>query len=432
MIRYVLLLMSMAWLGQVFAQTDTLRLMQYNILNYRNTTAQCTNSTNNADDKDGYLQTIVEYVQPDVILVNEMGSHWLNPNKILTNALNKNGVNHFDQAEFSNNGFSSLTNMLFFNKDKLTLHNQAMIDKDLGGSNLVRVIDVYTLYMNYANALAKGDTVFMTFFVAHLKAGSTSADKTKRADMTEAAMDYLKNNYQDHNYFFAGDFNIRTHSETCYQTLTKNSATNIRFYDPKDAPGSWNNNSNYANLHTQSSHSGDTRGGCFSSGGMDDRFDFILCGKEVLDDVLGVQYISGTYKAIGQDSRRFNGDVKFPANNEVPTLVTHALYEMSDHLPVVMDVEVNDKTAGLRKNVSRKSLVINYLNDNNVEVYMPHGQQIQQVSIYDNAGKLVYSNASVNSETKINVNTTSYSGGLYIVRVLGKNGVSYTQKITIQ
>lgn len=419
--------------GQVFAQTvqlDTLRLMQYNLLNYRNTTGQCTNSTNNPDDKDGYMQTIVEYVKPDVILVNEMGSHWLNPNKMLTNALNKNGVSHYEQAQSSNNGFSNLVNMLFFNKNKLTLHKQDAIKKDLNGADLVRVIDVYTLYMNYPGGLAQGDTVFLTFFLAHLKAGSGSDDKQERADMTAAAMDYLKNNHQEHSYFFAGDFNIQTHSEACYQTLTKNSTATIRFYDPMGAAGSWNNNSTFSNLHTQSTHDGDSRGGCFSTGGMDDRFDFILCGKEVLDNTYDVHYIPGTYKALGQDSRRFNGNIKNPSSNIIPANVQNALYEMSDHLPVLMDVDINDRSVGIQNIPESIKLVVNY-GKGHVDVFFQDAQSIEKVEILNVNGQRVKDEYITTSEQTISIDITNLVGGMYVITAIDKDGNIFTRKLPL-
>ena len=426
MIRAILILFIFSAVSDVFAQ-DTIRMMHYNLLNYRNTTNQCTNSTNNPETKEGHLETIVAHIKPDILTVNEMGAHWLNPNKLLTNALNKNGVTHYDQAEFANNSFSSLTNMLFFNSDKLELLSQVALDKDVNNQEMVRVIDVYTLFVKNG-ALLTGDTTFLTVFVAHFKAGSTSTDKTKRQDMANAAMEYLKNNHKTHSYVFAGDFNIQTHSEACYQTLTKNSATTIRFYDPKDAPGSWNNKSTFANLHTQSTHDGDSRGGCFSTGGMDDRFDFILCGKEVLDGTYGVKYVDGTYAAFGQDSRRFNGNIKYPASNIIPASVQNALYEMSDHLPVVMDVSVKDNSVSIAAKPAQHKIVVAYLTDGNIEVNLPSEKSYSKVQVLDLTGKVVCEMHNPNSDKWL-VNTTELPSALYLVQATSNAGEVYTQKV---
>ena len=43
---------------------------------------------------------------------------------------------------------------------------------------------------------------------------------------------------------------------------------------------------------------------------MDDRFDFILASNEIMKNVDKIEYISGTYKALGQDGNRFNGSIR--------------------------------------------------------------------------------------------------------------------------
>lgn len=429
MFRIILVLLVFTQFSSAFAQ-DTIRFMHYNLLNYRNTTTQCTNSTNNPETKEGHLETIVSHVKPDILTVNEMGPNWLNPNKLLVNSLNKNGVSYYDQAEFTNNSFSSLTNMLFFNSEKLGLHSQVALENNLDGQEMVRVIDVYKLFVKNG-ALKAGDTTYLTVFVAHLKAGSGSSDKEQRAEMAAAAMEYLKNNHQSHSYFFAGDFNIQTQSEACYQTLTKNTATTIRFYDPKDAPGSWNNNSLYSNLHTQSTHDGDSRGGCFSTGGMDDRFDFILCGKEVMDGTYGVKYVDGTYTALGQDSRRFNGNMSSPASNIIPSAVQNALYEMSDHLPVLMNVSVKDNSVNVRDFSSNQSkLVVSYVSDQSIEIHFPVGSDIETAELIDNTGKVVAS-MEMGVLNKWVVSREGLSAGVYFIKAVSSNGRVQTQKAAL-
>jgi hypothetical protein len=362
--------------------------------------------------------------------VNEMGANWLNPNKLLTNSLNKNGVSHYDQAEFANNGFSSLTNMLFFNSNKLELHSQVALDKDVDDQDLVRVIDAYTLFVKNG-ALKTGYTSFLSVFVSHLKAGSGTSNKEMRDKMAGAVMEHLKNNHKSHSYFFAGDFNIQTQSEACYQTLTKNTATAIRFYDPKNAPGSWNNNSLYANLHTQSTHDGDSRGGCFSTGGMDDRFDFILCGKEVMDGKYGVQYIDGTYNAFGQDSRRFNGNIKYPASNIIPSDVQDALYEMSDHLPVVMNASVKDNSVGVtHSNTKVEKLVINYIGSGKIEVNLPSGVDFDNMELTDVTGKVI-STIKNPKNTKWVISIEGLPNAVYFVKASTTRGAVFTQKVAL-
>ena len=53
---------------------DTLRIMTYNLLYYGEVTSFCDNSNNNINSKDLYLKTIVKHVDPDLLVVNEMGA----------------------------------------------------------------------------------------------------------------------------------------------------------------------------------------------------------------------------------------------------------------------------------------------------------------------------------------------------------------------
>ena len=72
--------------------------MTYNLLNYRNTTQQCTASTNSASSKEQDLNTIVTYVDPDILVCNEIGGSSAQPvDLLLINALNINGVTKYSK-----------------------------------------------------------------------------------------------------------------------------------------------------------------------------------------------------------------------------------------------------------------------------------------------------------------------------------------------
>jgi hypothetical protein len=194
---------GLSW-GQTI--TDTIQFMHYNLLNYRNITSYCTSSNNSPSKKDDYMSTIVGYLMPDIITVNEMvGDGGTGANRLLTNALNQDGRNYYKQANYSAN--SSLCNMLYYNKNKFGLLNQTKIDRALNKTQLVRQIDVYTLYYLDNSELELGDTNFLTVYVAHFKAGNTSSNVADRAKATESVMDFHANNYKsNHSYLFAGDF----------------------------------------------------------------------------------------------------------------------------------------------------------------------------------------------------------------------------------
>ncbi|MCB9246610.1 MAG: endonuclease/exonuclease/phosphatase family protein [Flavobacteriales bacterium] len=401
-------------------RSDTLIMMQYNLLNYRNTTDQCNGQNNDPDVKDAALKTIIAYAKPDILAVNEMGANWLNPSKLLNNALNKAGVATYDQAEYSNNGFSEITNMLFFNSEKLAYHSQTTVSKALDGQSLVRVIDIYKIYLKDKSALDKGDTVFFNIAVVHLKAGSSTSDKNEREQMAEALMDQLSSKQGTDNYFLCGDFNIQSSSEACYQTFTQEKSESIRFYDPADAPGTWSGKSIYSNLHTQSTRSTNTSGGCFSGGGLDDRFDFILIGKEIRDYSNRVGYIDGTYRVLGQDSRRFNGNIINPVNNDVPANVAQALYDASDHLPVLLDLKVGPVYANIPDPTLPQQTVRHHFESGELRIWDIRNLEFD-LDVYDVRGKLLFSESG---RTRYSFVGSGIAPGVYIVQTRAANGTS--------
>lgn len=413
--RIILFIMSL--LGSMYLLgSDTLKVMNYNLLNYRNSTAQCDGSNNDANLKDGYLKSILQFTKPDIFTCNELGSNLVNASRILDNALNTNGTDYYEQAQFSNNGFSAITNMLFYDKRKLTLAGQVAVKKDLQNVDLVRVIDIYTLYFN-TSAKPGGDTIFLKVIVAHLKAGNTNDDKTERAKMTEALMEYLGKQTKRYNYLIAGDFNVQTQTEVSFQNLVNYKTEAIRFYDPVDALGSWNDNSNYSNLHTQSTH-GSGGNACFSAGGMDDRFDFILMSKEIKDRQKKISYLENTYKALGNDGGRFNSDINGTTNKSVPKTILDALYGMSDHVPVLANflVETNPlKTTFPAKTDFKVSSNFNTsIEIKNTEL----ANQKVKAHLYNLTGKsIVNENMIFDNDGRIILNTEFLNPGIYILNL---------------
>ncbi len=56
-------------------------------------------------------------------------------------------------------------------------------------------------------------------------------------------------------------------------------------------------------------------------------------------------------------------------------------------------------------------------------------QSIKQISVYDLLGKQVITNNPSYDKTSININLSSLNSGLYIVKLEGENGASFTRKI---
>lgn len=410
--------------SQLFAQ-DTLTFLQYNLLNYGNYTSYCTEDNNPVSAKDDYIQTIVDYIQPDVFTVNEVTGSQAMHQHLLDVGVNAGG-DKYRMANFIYQASPYLVNLLFYNHEKLALHSHVI------AQSLIRDIDVYTLFYK-SDDLSLGDTAFITCVVAHLKAGNGAEEAQTRNQMAENTMAFLENYGTDENYLLSGDFNVYTSSEAAYQTFTQYPNSTLRFNDPIDKPGSWNNNSSFASVHTQSTH---TSSGCASSGGMDDRFDFILMSNNLKFGAKHLRYVPGSYRAVGQDGLHFNKNLTdSPTNTSVPADVLTALYENSDHLPVTMKVAV-DKTLGISEWLSTDFEEVRFNNPVHaqlkLQIVTKQSSQIEVV-LYNLWGKEVMklSRQLEQGTHEVNMDVQSLPTGMYLVSVADSRNRRVTRKLII-
>lgn len=411
---------------------DTLTVLQYNLLNYGNYNSYCTPSNNDYHDKDGYIHTIVSYINPDIFTVCEMSPDTTMQRHLLKAALDTNGVTRYKMANFIREDTSSdLVNMLYYNSDKLGLAGHTI------AQSYVRDVDVYKLY-HKSNTLDLGDTVFLYCVVAHLKAGNETSDENERSTMAINTMNYLRNELgSQNNYLLMGDLNVYNSTEPAIQDFMVKyllaDTSSLLFYDPVNEVGSWHNDSAYAPYHTQSTHT--TSQGCASTGGMDDRFDFILISNTIKDNLREIKYIQGTYHAVGQDGDHFNKALlDTPVDNTVPTNVVNALYHNSDHLPVTMKLLV-EAPQGMNSWSNDNFDHIHFVNPvaNNftfnvnlekrtpltVEIFSILGQKIITKHFFTDQGI-----------SNISLDVSNLRKGLYIVRFTDKNrDMSFTRKM---
>ena len=405
--------------------------MTYNVLNYRNETSFCTNTNNNPISKENYIKTIVDHVQPDLIAFNEVGSNPTNAVKLLDRCLNVNGVTKYAMANFSSTSGSSLANAFYYNEDMFEMYSYDKVENDNSGSQIVRLINVYTVYYKDANLTLGADTTFLTVFIAHLKAGTGTANSTQRDKATEAVMEYITDENITGNYIITGDFNTYTSSEAAIQNLVDPTNQAIKFLDPVDRMGSWNNNSSFADVHTQSTHY--SSNGCASGGGLDDRFDFILMSQAIKDDADHIDYVKNSYKALANDGNHFNQSINNPANNSVPANVLDAIYNGSDHLPVLMDMIMSPADPNSVSQIDSKEPVVKVVSPSSG---MVKGELVGSAGIYT---LKVYSITGVLEDERVisHKNNTEFmmpisSKGIHLIQVTNGEGFRKTIKVILK
>ena len=380
----------------LFAQ-DSLKITYYNLLNF----------PSSQQDRVDTLKKILDFIQPDIFVVNELTS--FNGGALIkNNVLNSGSSNDFQSALYFNG--PDTDNLLFYDQNKFELYSQQQIPTHL------RDISEYVLY--YKNQLGiLNDTSFIYIYSIHLKAGSSSTNEELRRQEAETFKQFLVNNNRIERLIVGGDFNFYYHTEPACQEILYGQGLDL--IDPINQMGNWHNNSFYKNVHTQSTRSatGGYAGGAY--GGMDDRFDIIFTSDDVMDGSSGIEYISNTYIADGQDGSYFNQSINSINNSQITQDIARALFYMSDHLPVSLMFSMNPPLSVLTSKGENTN--VRFLNSTkNLVLDFPSKEDLN-INIYDLTGKIIYNNRFHNQK-HVEIELLFLPKGFYIVDCLLQNG----------
>ena len=417
----------------LFAQAqDIITVMQYNLLyygNYNSGYADCFETNNNTQLKDECIRTLVDYVKPDIFTVCEFGATQQLQNDFLRHNLNINGASYWQSDNIINYAGSNIINHIFFDSRKMGLKRHVALRTN------PRDTDIYELYLK-TPGLAAGDTIKLVCIVAHPKAGM--GYESDRRALMQKAMDYVNQNYPTDNVLIMGDFNMYGASESGYRLLTQTySNPSICFMDPLalvGGVGEWNNNALFAPFHTQSTRSYSDE--CFSSGGLDDRFDFILMADEIAFSYNHMRYVQGSYHAVGNDGQHFNNSVNQGYNSAVPAEVAEALFNGSDHLPVTMKIAV-DVHLGVEDHKAQSlyaTVAPNPASDRAaVSFFNPSKGQVE-FELYSLQGQLLQHEAAAFGEgsQQYELSFHDLTKGFYLLRVVHSDGWNQTIKLVIE
>ena len=305
-----------------FAQ-DTLTVMSYNLLHF---SAQTERNLQRADT----LGVIIRAVRPDILFVCELTD---DADTLLRRALNRPGNKRYKASPFIRNTSSSEKSqgLLFYNTEKVGLKECSVIRTDL------RDINRYLIFFKKVILGKSKDTVFAELYGGHLKAGPEKQSVLKRYEQIKL---FKKNLFKlkSKNVLFCGDFNFYSNTEPGYRELLND--RECRLNDPLQMPGKWHQEPSFSAIHTQSTRTERFGGGAV--GGLDDRFDFILISDALLKGSAGISYVKESCRAFGNDGRHFRESVHKPKGKKsmFSDAVLNALYFMSDHLPVILQVVV--------------------------------------------------------------------------------------------
>lgn len=387
----LLFLLSLSFTMNAQQGADTVSIMYYNLLNFPDINPS----------RISYLETTLHYIMPDIFVIEELTSG-SGANSILNNALNTQGVTNYAAATWVNG--TDTENMLYYNTNKIGFVSQNEIQTSL------RDINEYILYYKDPNIASLTDTTFFYVYATHLKAGNTASDVSQRGSETTVLKSYLVTRPYAENTIVGGDMNIYVSSETAYNNLTASNLANL--YDPLGA-GNYHNNSSYTTQFTQSTRTSSFDTG--ATGGMDDRFDYILFSDDVIDGSKGAKFIPSSYKPIGQDGNHWNYPLNNPTNNAAPSNVIDALYLMSDHLPIYMEMEVGGSLGVDVLDAEEFVHVYPVPATTNLSVNLSKGK-LNKLQIMDMQGRIVLHDSSAKGQ-HYQVNVENLVSGIYFLWV---------------
>ncbi len=429
---------------------DTLRVMSYNVLNY-GTYPLCDPSRPNGV-LHSYLETIVQYANPDIIGLVKTGEVQLavgNNNynaplgfadSIVDFALNTAYPGRYTHCPFTNASYSSTMCLLFYDQQKLGFIAIT--------SSYVNIEDFNTwkLYYKDPNLATTHDTTFLYITLNHDQSGSTN--QAIRGGQIAGEMQQIQTHFSHlPNMLNMGDFNTRnTANEPSYQTLVNPSDSNFRFYDPPFGldhtfayPADWDNNPASFSAYLSTSTHANVIDQCDVGGGAKDWYDHIFVSPWIEQNANYIQYVPHSYHALGNDGQRLGKSVNAtPANMAVPANVANAIYYMSDKYPAVLELAVTYNTTGISPVDPEISLAVNKVTiskphisivnpvSDYLTIYVPNtlSGQALEIDCYDALGRTFIKKSfdATVGESKI---PCAIPSGVYFVRILSQQDVFY-------
>ena len=394
----LILILNILFSLEGFIAQDTLKVTYYNLLNF----------PSQQQDRVDTLKKILDFIKPDIFLVNELTS-FNGAMLIKNNALNFNGFNTYQSALFYDG--PDTDNLLYYNNSKFGLYSQNQINTTL------RDISEYILYYKDPNLGTSNDTTFINFYSLHLKAGNSSTSEERRNQDAVIFKQYLIENGITKNLFVGGDFNFYNSTELGCQEILYGQG--LELLDPLDKIGNWHTNSDYMDCHTQSTrlNTGGYAGG--ANGGMDDRFDFIFVSEDIMNGSGGVKYVDNSYVADGQDGSYFNQEINFSSNGVVPNNIARALFYMSDHLPVSLQFFIDQTLDNFETKDDKNEILFNSSSNS---LLIKGVKNLEILKIHDINGRCVWEKQIPNGDY-VNVDLSMLKIGFYVLNCRTKNEV---------
>jgi len=399
----------------LFAQQQ-ITVMCYNLLNF---------PQGNMPSREDTLTKIINYVEPDLFLIQELKTEaglQLILNESFADLPGNYAAGTFVPQQSSPNNPNKLQQAIIYNTDVLSIADEGTI------MTSVRDINRYKMYWNDPALNTGADTVFLYVFVVHLKSSQGPANRELRLEMVQSFAAYQANIPENAATIFAGDLNLYNSTEPAYQELL-DTTNQIPLQDPLDAPGNWHSSSfEPKNILTQSTRVSQIFGGGASSG-MDDRFDFILLSEDMFSATNSVIYEPESYIALGNSGDCYDQSITDCSGGDVPFDILRAMYYMSDHLPVVLELSLQIGNVGIEE-VSNRHPKLWLDGQGNLVIDHPQKDNFD-IQIFDAFGKTHFNKSisHLGDRSVISLETKNLSFGIYYIRATAKDLITIKKVI---
>jgi endonuclease/exonuclease/phosphatase family metal-dependent hydrolase len=355
---------------------DTVKVVTYNLLRYNGDT-----------DRNNYFNKVIDELSADIYIAQEL-SNSSGVSNFLNNILNFGGGDKYLSAKFYDD--HDIDQALFFNKEKFEIISTSKIIGDPRDIMVYRLKHIGT------------DKLFFIFNM-HLKASQGSSNQIRRETQVSSLIDYTKQMSNDHFYIAAGDFNIYTTNEPAYRKFFEETSTGIgKFNDLITVEGKYNE-AEFSSVHTQSPRTSQFGGG--ASGGLDDRFDYILFSDSLVSSDRTF-VIENSYNVLGNDGNHYNMAINEMPNSSVSQDIADALHYASDHLPVSVNIVFSNDVVSVNQPPVVNDTIFS------VNEFPQDKTQIGKISAYDPENEsLSYSIISGNNQ---NIFSIDYEGNIVV------------------
>ena len=379
------------------------KLMSYNLLEFPEAPP---------DNRELLLNDILAEADPDILLVQELQSP-LGADLITDHSFNYTTKNmQAASFVFNTSGGTNLNQLLYYNADKLKLLTTDQIATSLRDINYYK-LRLQTVSMNTS-------PVDIHVFIAHLKASQGDANEEWRFNMVQQFTNYLSSLPADARVILGGDMNFYSGNENGVQQLVSGNSP-IPLVDPLNQIGNWHTNSSFADIHTQSTRQSNSPFNDFGAGGgLDDRFDFIFLSANLLDDTQAVYYQDGSYETLGNSGNCYNSAIAASiCGGNSDQLFRNNLYNMSDHLPVLVTLNTTQDLLSIQDHRLSKSITFPRGNVASEYLSLHFSEQLindrETLLIYNSMGKQIKNMNT--SDERLQINVSGWVAGVYYLKL---------------